>query len=183
MNEKTKELALDGCILVFAVGGLLFVNPTGSPIFEGPGGLSWRSLPLLYSGLLLGLAVFSIGITLVAGREAPKTTTPATDGQMDEPQSESEMLHNLRRLGVAVALILYSQALVYMGFALSTPVFLFALLFLFGRRNLLENLAVSLIGGALLWLLFAYLLRMPLRGSLWDPLTPILMHTLRAIGG
>jgi len=51
-----------------------------------------------------------------------------------------------------------------------------------GRRNLVENLAVSLIGALALWLLFVGILKLPLSGQTWDPLTPLL-NQLYALTG
>lgn len=194
VSEKSKDLVLGLCILAFALGGFVFVNPTGAPVTEGPGGLSWRTLPLIYSGLLLALAVVFLAATLlgaseaVGGRSDGPADRPATaDGGSGQAAIEtgppgSRAVPAMRRVGVVVCLLAYSQALGAFGFALSTPVFLLALLYLFGRRDARENLLVSIVGGGVLWVLFAYLLRMPLRGDVWDPVTPALLSGLRALG-
>lgn len=185
-SEKHKDMALGFCVLLFALGGFLFVNPTDAPLTEGPGGLSWRTIPYIYSGLLLLLAVLFILITYFRG------PIPVDDGGADaaieeadneaRPEALGIRVSTVRRAGVVIALIAYSQALSAFGFAVSTPVFLFVVLWLFGRTRIRQNLLVSIIGGLALWLLFDHLLKMPLRGDLWDPVSPALTHLMRALG-
>ncbi len=194
-SEKLKDTALGLMVLAFAIGGFLFVNPTDAPVAEGPGGMSWRTVPLIYSGLLLVLAVLFISITLLrgpipteVGAREPVGEAAGPDGEGDgepagpEPERFGLRLSTLRRVAVVVVLVIYSQALGAFGFAISTPVFLFVLLHVFGKSNVRENALVALIGGLLLWVLFAHLLHMPLRGDLWDPLSPALTGLMRSLG-
>ena len=189
-TEKSKDLALGVFILAIAIGGFLFVNPADAPVTKGVGGISWRTLPFAYSGLLLICACLFLGLTALQGNgaESSKTeintgdTAPDTDVEPPESTVFGFKLSALRRLLVVAILVVYSQALSAFGFAISTPVFLFAVLFIFGKINVRENFLVSTIGGLVLWLLFSYFLRMPLSGALWDPVTPALNHLLRAMG-
>lgn len=195
-TDKAKDLTLGLVVLAIAIGGFLFVNPTGAAVTKGVGGLTWRTLPFIYSGLLLVFALLFLGFTLfqgkqpVSGEEAIENElaaeAAAIDGGAADEQQAPKMfgldLADLRRLAVIALLIAYSKAIGLFGFAMSTPVFLFAVLYVFGKTKLVENLLVSLIGGAVLWLLFSYLLHMPLTGGAWDPLTPALNHSLKALG-
>lgn len=189
-TEKSKNLALGVFILAISIGGFLFINPSDAPVSTGVGGVSWRTLPFIYSGLLFVLACLFIGSTLwwgdapdSAAGQMPTTPAEASDAA-DAPDARIFGMRAapLRRVAVVLLLIVYSQALGAFGFALSTPLFLFALLFVFGKTKLVENIFVALIGGFALWFLFAHLLRMPLRGAVWDPLTPVLNHALKALG-
>lgn len=193
-NEKTQDLGLGLLVLVIAIGGFLFVNPTDAPVSHGPGGMSWQSLPFIYSGLLLILAIVFIASTLVGMRngggkddqEAGKTP----DGLIDNTRENTliiaekpDILSTVRRVSVVLCLILYTLLLDAFGFAMTTPFFLFAMLYTFGRRNLVENTLISGVGGSVLWVLFDFLLKMPLRGKVWDPLTPALTGLLRGLIG
>ena len=193
-NGKTQDLGLGALILVIAIGGFVFINPTGAPVTEGPGGMSWRSLPMIYSGLLLLLALIFIATTLFSPAKQPEdeeevieaaaeSLVDNTTQETPEEQQKARRLSTIRRCAVVISLIVYSQLFDAFGFAMTTPVFLFAILYIFGRKKLIENLAVSLIGGVVLWVLFDYLLKMPLRGHVWDPLSPALTNLLRAFGG
>lgn len=191
-TEKSKNLALGVFILAIAIGGFLFVNPTGAPITKGIGGITWRTLPFIYSGLLFILACLFLGLTIWQGRLPSAAEDEIEASGVEEVSTQIEppaarlmgiQLATLRRLAVVTLLIIYSQALNAFGFAIATPPFLLAVLFVFGRTKLGENILVSTVGGLVLWFLFSYLLRMPLSGAIWDPLTPALNHFLRALGG
>lgn len=191
-KERAKDLALGVFILAIAAGGFLFVNPTDAPVTPGPGGITWRTLPWIYSGLLLALSLVFIATTFLApsgsSKAVEESAEPAVTAAADEAADEQEPLwlglrrSTARRVLIVLSLILYTQALEAFGFALATPVFLLALLYLFGRRDLRENLLTSFAGGFVLWLLFVHFLHMPLRGSLWDPVTPLLTGSLKALG-
>ena len=185
MSETQKDVALGLFVLAIAIGGFLFVNPTDAPVTEGPGGLSWRTMPFVYSGLLLLLALLFIAITLVKG-PIPASSDPGESRELERESADERATEagerpfagwrvaTWRRVATVVLLVAYSQALGPFGFAATTPLFLFALFTVFGKTGWLQNLLVSVIGGLVLWLLFASLLKMPLRGSLWDPLSGLL---------
>lgn len=192
-SEKLKEVCLGVFVLGISIVGFLFVNPTNAPVTEGPGGLSWRTVPYIYSGLLMGLALLFLAITIIRGpipvddmtseEEAAEAEEDATEAARPHPEFFGFEVSTWRRIAVILALIVYSQAMSAFGFLLTTPLFLFLVLYIFGRTKLTENLLVSLIGGLALWTLFVHLLKMPLTGQIWDPLTPALSGTLRLLGG
>lgn len=184
-QEKWKDVALGGFVVGIALAGFVFVNPTDAPVVAQAGGMSWRTLPYIYSGLLLFLACLFIGTTILHGPvpvEDHSTEQEQTDTGNDAEDGRILTQSMIRRLLVVVLLIVYSQLLRSFGFAISTPIFLFAIQLTFGNRNLGKIVAVSVIGGGVLWVLFAHLLHMPLRGDLWDPVSPFLTHVLNAIG-
>lgn len=191
-SEQLKEVAIGVFILAISVVGFVFVNPTDAAVTEGPGGMSWRTIPYIYSGLLMALAVLFLAITIFKGPIPVDSVTPAEAAvDADEQAREAAAPHPtwlglplslVRRIAVIAALIVYSQVIQAFGFALSTPVFLFLVLYIFGRTKLVENLLVSVIGGLVLWTLFAHLLKMPLAGSVWDPVSPALGAAFKALG-
>lgn len=184
-QEKWKDVTLGGFVVGIALAGFIFVNPTDAPVVSQAGGMSWRTLPYIYSGLLLFLACLFIATTILNGPipvEDHTTEQEQTDKSSEAEDDRIPARSMIRRLLVVVLLIVYSQLLKSFGFALSTPMFLFAIQLTFGNRNVGKNLAVSVIGGGVLWVLFAHLLHMPLRGDVWDPVSPFLTHALHAIG-
>lgn len=175
-RDKARDLVLAGAIALFAIGGFVFVNPTGVEVFQGPGGLSWRSLPFLYSGLLLALTLLFAAATLRDLLLARRS------GAAEAPRERTPPSVTLRRAATLAVLLLYVAGFTAFGFTLTTPLFLFCMFYVFGRTSLAGNLALALVGGAALWLLFVQILDLPLRGHLWDPVTPALSHALRALG-
>lgn len=191
-SEKVQEILLGTFVLGIGIVGFVFINPTDAPVTEGPGGLSWRTVPFIYAGLLIALAVVFLAITIIRGPIPVDEVTPeeaeydaeeeAMEAAAPHPTMFGVQIATLRRVAVIVALILYAQAMNAFGFAMTTPLFLFFVLYVFGRTKLGENLLVSIVGGFVLWTLFAHLLKMPLTGHTWDPLTPALGAALRALG-
>lgn len=172
-QERLKDLLLAAVLLVVAVGGFVFINPTGAEVTDGPGGLSWRTLPFLYSGALIVLvALFAasalLDLWLIGQGRAPRSLFG------ERPPVAANPVADARRIITLACLFAYAAAIKMFGFAIATPVLLFVMLRVLGRRNLLENLAVALIGALLLWILFVGILKLPLSGQTWDPLTPLL---------
>lgn len=189
--ENSKDLILGVFVLAISIGGFLLINPSNAPVAEGPGGVTWRTLPFIYSGLLFLFACLFLGHTILRRRllsspdPAGETENLLDAGAESIPQGShwpDARRAILRRIAIVVLLIAYSQALSAFGFAISTPAFLFAVLFAFGKTDLVQNALVSVVGGLALWFLFSFLLKIPLDGGTWDPLTPALHHLIRSAG-
>ena len=88
----------------------------------------------------------------------------------------------VRRVLCVACILLYALGIETVGFALSTPLLLFAMLRILGRRHLGHNLALALVGGLLLWILFVGVLKLPMTGLVWDPVTPVLNDLYRLTG-
>lgn len=180
VTERLKDLLTAAILIVVGIGGFVFINPTGASITDGPGGLSWRSLPFIYSGLLLALTGLYLVSTLrgLAAAMGTRDAGPAPD--LDE--AAHARITNLRRIGVIICTVAYMVALPLFGFVMTTPVLLFVMFYLFGRTALTGNLLTAIIGGLALSLLFIGFLKLPLHGSLWDPATHWLNGLMRSIG-
>lgn len=170
-RERLKDLLLAAVLLVVGIGGFLFVNPTGAAVHEGPGGLSWRSLPFLYSGLLLFLvAIFILStvldLWLIARGEAPRALLGERPPVTGDPVSDG------RRVLTLICLVAYAAALKAFGFAIATFVLLFVMLRVLGRSAYVQNTLIALVGTLLLWVLFIGILKLPIEGNVWDPVTP-----------
>lgn len=181
LSERYKDLTLITALAVIGVGGYLAINFEETDIYPGAGGLSWRSLPFIYSGLLLLLLALWAGSTLLDISKLRRGAAAPSVLGMPEPKGSTPVAQR-RRIAAFVALLAYAWSIGAFGFAISTPVMLFAMLWVFGRRDLRKNLILALIGALLCWILFAGLLKLPLRGDMWDPLTPLL-HDLYGLTG
>ena len=188
VNERVKDLVTVVLLLAVGVGGFLFINPKGAAITEGPGGLSWRSLPFIYSGLLIGLTLV-YGLTSAYGLwravrngEDGETGEAASPELRDEGDRKAARTADLRRVAVVVCLAAYALSLPMFGFIITTPVLLLVLFYAFGRTRLSHNLTLAIVGGAVLSLLFIGLLKLPLRGAVWDPATPSVSQLFRTLG-
>ena len=134
-SEKVQEILLGTFVLGIGIIGFVFINPTDAPVTEGPGGLSWRTVPFIYAGLLIALAVVFLAITIIRGPIPVDEVTPeeaeydaeeeAMEAAAPHPTMFGVQIATLRRVAVIVALILYAQAMNAFGFAMTTPLFLF----------------------------------------------------------
>ena len=181
LAERYKDLAVVAVLTVVGIGGFVWINPEETEIYPGAGGLTWRSLPFIYSGILLFLvALWGASTVLDISRLRNWKRPPSVLG-MPKPASSTPVAQ-MRRVAAFVAILVYAWAIGAFGFALSTPVLLFTMLVVFGRRNMAENLAIALIGSLVCWVLFAGVLKLPLTGDLWDPLTPVLNDLYKMTG-
>ncbi|MEZ5650087.1 MAG: tripartite tricarboxylate transporter TctB family protein [Burkholderiaceae bacterium] len=183
VKERVKDLVTAALLAVVGIGGFVFINPRGATVNIGPGGLSWQSLPFIYSGLLLVLtAVYALSAVraLMAARRQARPDRAAPDARTSD--DDAERLTNRRRAAVALCTLLYALALPRFGFVISTPVLLFVLFRVFGRKDSVRNGITALVGGALLALLFIGVLHLPLQGTTWDPATRALGDLMRMLG-
>ena len=181
LAETVKDLALAVALACVGAGGFLFVNPTGADVFEGPGGMTWRSLPFIYSGLLLFLVALLGASTLHDMLRLRRGREPlALLGE--RPPAASDRGTWLKRALTVAGIFLYAAGIEAFGFAISTPLLLFAMLAVLGQRNYGRNLLLALVGGLLLWVLFVGVLKLPMTGLAWDPVTPVLDDLYRMTG-
>lgn len=177
-NDALKELITAVCLLAFAIGGFLFINPEGATVYPGDGGVSWQTLPFIYSSLLAALAL----IYLVQSVFKLRKQMRAGVSQISNTHSATERDVFIRRIGSLVMLLAFAFSLKVFGLALATPVFLFLLFRLYQRGDWQTDMMLSVVGGFLLWVLFVPVLKMNLKGGDLDVLTPFLLKTLNAVG-
>ena len=176
-REAARDLALVAALAAIGVGGFLFVNPTGSEVYPGPGGLTRHSLPFIYSGLLL----FLVGLLGVSALRRLWRARAAPAGAAADDSGETAGTV-IRRVLCVACILLYALGIETVGFAIATPLLLFATLRILGRRRLGHNLVLALAGGLLLWILFVGVLKLPMTGLVWDPVTPVLNDLYRLTG-
>lgn len=177
VREAVRDLALVAALAAIGVGGFLFVNPSATEVVTGPGGLTRHSLPFIYSGLLLFLVAL-LGVSAFRRlRRVPASAASEASGDRRETVRTV-----VRRVLCVACILLYALGIETVGFAISTPLLLFAMLRILGRRHLGHNLVLALVGGLLLWILFVGVLKLPMTGLLWDPVTPVLNDLYRLTG-
>lgn len=180
-TERYKDLLLAAVLLFIGIGGFVFINPTGADVTDGPGGLSWRTMPFIYSGILLGLVALFVASTLF-DLWLIKNGRPPRAIFGERPVVEGDPVSDTRRVLVVACLFAYAASIKAFGFAIATLALLFIMLRVLGRRQWLQNLVIALIGTVLLWLLFVGALKLPLAGEVWDPVTPVLNAIYAATG-
>ena len=177
-SEGKKDLVTALGLLAFAIGAFVFINADGAVVYPGPGGISWRTMPFAYAG---GLCILSL--IYIAQSWAKIVAERAETAEAPNPALAEEARLIARRRWVTLGLLLtYAGTLRLVGFAIVTPVFLFLLFRLYARGSWRGDLAVSFIGGLALWVLFVRILRLNLKGTWFDPVTPFLLDALKSVG-
>lgn len=178
VSEGVKELLTAIGLLAFAIVGFVFINPNGSGIYPGAGGMTWRTLPFFYSGALTCLALLYIVQSLLQIRRE-RGVEPAV---LDPAAAAEARVVAFRRIVTLGLLLGYAMLLRVFGFAIMTPLFLFGLFQLYGRGKPAGDAGISLIGGLALWVLFVAILKLNLKGTFFDPVTPFLLKITSLVG-
>lgn len=177
-SEGEKDLFTAVALLAFALGGFAFINLDGAVAYPGPGGITWKTMPFIYSGGLAFLSLIYIGQSIrKISREKATPRVPVSA----EREAEERLIFTRRWITLAL-LLTYAALMKVIGFAILTPPFLFALFRLYGRGNALGDAALSLVGGFALWMLFVPVLQLNLKGGWFDPVTPFLLNALSMVG-
>ena len=110
LAERYKDPALIVVLTVIGIGGFALINLGETEIYEGPGGLSWRSSPFIYSGILLVLVAIFAASTIFDVVLMRKGRSPRTFLGDIKPTS-SDQLTTLRRIAAFVMILVYAWAL------------------------------------------------------------------------
>lgn len=182
MKQKQRDLALALVFVVIAIGGFVFINPSGAKSAPGPGGLTWRSLPFIYSGLIGLLATLIAGAAISDMRRLSQRQEPRDLFGREPDQAPPEMITTVRRILTATGFIAYAAGIRILGFPIATVLLLFAMQFVFGRTDPVANAFIAAFGAIFLWILFAGFLHLPLAGELWDPISPLFSRLMSFTG-
>ncbi len=177
--DGVKDLATAICIMLFAVGGFLFINPEDANVYPGEGGITWQTLPLGYSGLLLFLASIYAIQSLIKIRRQIASPPPR---EADPQALVDRRTIAVRRLTSLALLLVFASLLKILGLAILAPLFLFAMFRLYKRGSWQSDAAIAAIGGMCLWILFVPILQLNLKGDELDPVTPFLLSIFKAVG-
>ncbi|MEM8854463.1 MAG: tripartite tricarboxylate transporter TctB family protein [Pseudomonadota bacterium] len=177
-SEGAKDLVTAIGLFLFALGGFVFINLDGAAAYAGPGGVTWRTMPFIYSGALAFLSVLYMGQSILRIRR--ELALPPQSVNAEEAAERALVL--FRRVATLVLLVIYASLLKLIGFAILTPIFLFSLFRLYKNGTVLNDAGLSLVGGFALWVLFVRVLQLNLKGTWFDPVTPFLFSAFKAVG-
>ncbi|WP_172329410.1 tripartite tricarboxylate transporter TctB family protein [Mangrovicoccus sp. HB161399] len=147
-GERAGTLAFLGLVAAVAVAAIVLTRgfpPNTLPTDVGP-----ARFPVLYALVLIALCAVSAVQTLRA---------PGYEGLPPVPGARL-------RVALAVAAVAAAIALMpWLGFLATAALFLFAMIWLMGRRQLVGNAVYAAAASAAIFLLFSYGLNVPLPGS------------------
>ncbi|WP_138466160.1 tripartite tricarboxylate transporter TctB family protein [Poseidonocella sp. HB161398] len=146
-RERAGTLVLLGLVAAISVAAILLTRsfpPTSLPTDVGP-----ARFPVLYALVLIALCLVSALQTLRA---------PGMEGLPPVPGAA-------KRVALAVAAVAVAIAVMpYLGFLVTAALFLYAVIWLMGRRQAVGNAVYAVAAAAAIYLLFSYGLNVPLPG-------------------
>ncbi|MDR1587747.1 MAG: tripartite tricarboxylate transporter TctB family protein [Treponema sp.] len=124
-------------------------------------GLGPGAYPMLVTGVLIGLGII-LAIQGWLQMRRVRTETPRTEEGSVQGAGAKKLLTYREFRGIvtlALSFWLYTFLIKYLGYLITTPVFLFLFLLQYGDRNWRRMILVSIITTALSWALFVYAFR------------------------
>jgi hypothetical protein len=167
INSKIKDLILAGGLMgVGLVAFLTIITTEEQTRIEGADALTFATLPMIYSGLLMALvglfAANTLRSLLVERRAVPGKKTETAPNDDDESDRIAPATIAFRTLATLAVLVIYVVLLEYVDFLILTTLFLAVMFVVYGQRSVTRIAVVSLLGGAGFYGLFIHLLHLPI---------------------
>ncbi len=165
MSDSVKDLVL--AVFLVAFGAFVFIDIThtqqaGFSVIES---VSFSTLPSIYAGLLVALAMLyganSIRGILLA-RDQRDVESGETAQRISGTGEQSEKIVAIRTVGTVVTSFVFVLLLEYVNFFVLTTAFLFVMFRLYGQKSLALTGIVSIFGGTAFYVLFIVILKMPI---------------------
>ena len=165
MSDSVKDLVL--AVFLVAFGAFVFVDFTrteqaGFSVIES---VSFSTLPSIYAGLLVALAML-YGANSMHGilqaRDQRDVESGETAQRISGTGEQSEKIVAIRTVGTVVTSFVFVLLLEYVNFFVLTTAFLFVMFRLYGQKSLALTGIVAIFGGTAFHVLFIVILKMPI---------------------
>ena len=165
MSDSVKDLVL--AVFLVAFGAFVFFDIThtqqaGFSVIES---VSFSTLPSIYAGLLVALAML-YGVNSMRGILRARDQRDVESDETAQPISgtgeQSEKIVAIRTVGTVVTSFVFVLLLEYVNFFVLTTAFLFVMFRLYGQKSLALTGIVAIFGGTAFYVLFIVILKMPI---------------------
>ena len=165
MSDSVKDLVL--AVFLVAFGAFVFFDIThtqqaGFSVIES---VSFSTLPSIYAGLLVALAIL-YGANSMRGilqaRDQRDVESGETAQRISGTGEQSEKIVAIRTVGTVVTSFVFVLLLEYVNFFVLTTAFLFVMFRLYGQKSLALTGIVAIFGGTAFYVLFIVILKMPI---------------------
>ncbi len=165
MSDSVKDLVL--AVFLVAFGAFVFVDiahtqQAGFVVIES---VSFSTLPSIYAGLLVALAML-YGANSMRGilqaRDQRDVESGETAQRISGTGEQSEKIVAIRTVGTVVTSFVFVLLLEYVNFFVLTTAFLFVMFRLYGQKSLALTGIVAIFGGTAFYVLFIVILKMPI---------------------
>ena len=164
MSDSVKDLVL--AVFFVAFGAFVFfdISHTQQSGFIVIESISFSTLPSIYAGLLVALAMLyganSVRRILLA-RDQREVESGETAERISETGEQSKKIVAIRTVGTVVTLSVFTLLLEYVNFFVLTTAFLFVMFRLYGQKSLALTGIVAVVGGTAFHVLFIVILKLP----------------------
>jgi hypothetical protein len=168
MKERIKDLLLGFGLLSVGVVALLAIRiPVQQTRISSGAKLTYATLPTIYSWILILLVFLYMAKTGFAiwkdhADEKRPMSGDEPKGSGPEIAYSSQKVILLRTISTILILLAYVLLLEHVHFFILTILFLSVLFFIYGQRSILKITAVSVCGGTVFYILFIYILKLPI---------------------
>lgn len=165
---NVKELTSSAFMLVVAI--VFWFGATKIPTSPLEGEVGAAGFPKLLAASLGALAIIRLVQTVLTARRAGERISPAAGAvtiDKDDQAAKANWRGHGRAAGILVLGIGYVVVLPVLGYLLSLVLLIAAVTLYSGRRPSLGLAAVAVVGAALLYVVFVWLLQVPMPVGIW----------------
>lgn len=165
---NVKEFSSSVFMLVVAI--VFWYGATKIPVSPLEGQVGAAGFPKLLAAGLGGLAIIRLAQTVLAARRAGERIFPAAGAALTDEEREAKKLEWLGHRRAAAMLVLgvgYVIVLPILGYFLSLTLLVVAATVYSGRRPSLGLAVVAIAGAGLLYVVFVWLLQVPMPTGIW----------------
>ena len=168
---NVKELSSSVFMLVVAI--VFWYGATKIPVSPLEGQVGAAGFPKLLAASLGALAIIRLAQTVLSARRAGERGSPAAGAALTDEEREAKKAE-WRGHGRAAAMLLlgvgYVVVLPFLGYLLSLVLLIVVVTLYSGRRPSLGLAAVAIVGAAVLYVVFVWLLQVPMPAGIWPEL-------------
>ncbi len=165
MSDSVKDLVLAVFLVAFGAFVYFDITHTEQAGFSVIESVSFSTLPSIYAGLLVALAML-YGANSMRGilqaRDQRDVESGETAQRISGTGEQSEKIVAIRTVGTVVTSFVFVLLLEYVNFFVLTTAFLFVMFRLYGQKSLALTGIVAIFGGTAFYVLFIVILKMPI---------------------
>jgi len=154
------EIMFSVFLLLLSIFALLYINSGRQTTISGAQSFDFATIPTLWALILGALVIVHLVITVIPKKNMPVETSTAS--QREDTDKKNGKIVRLRTLFTFLALVVYVFLLGKINFFILSFGFLFVMFYILGQRKIWLNTAVSVIGGAILYLILVVGLQLPI---------------------
>jgi len=158
-SDLVKDILIGFFFLIISVGAFFAYNPADAPLDVGTDGMNFATYPLGVASLLTILVLIYLITSFKKFFSAQQDYNFFK--YLNQSIQDNKSLY-FKRILTVILLTVYALILGEINFMLLTSVFLFAVFYLYERRDFFFMITLSLLGGGFSYALFVYFLKLPI---------------------